>query len=82
MGADQGEMYLAYLHREARSLLGWTSSNDGLYIGHSVAHRRGMLLDGESGEGTLRKVSRAIRVDSPSVIDCPGKFQVTVLILT
>ena len=52
-GADRGEMCPTDLHREVRSLLGWASSNDRLHIGQLVIHRRRMLLDGESGEGTL-----------------------------
>jgi hypothetical protein len=43
-------MYLADLHREARSFLVRAGSNDGLYTGQLVAHRRRMLPDGESGE--------------------------------
>ena len=35
-----------------------------------------MLLDGGNGEGTLRRVSKVVRVGSPRVIDCSGKFQV------
>jgi ankyrin repeat protein len=65
MGADPGEMYPTNLRREASLLLGWASSNDRLHIGQLVVHRRRMLLDGENGEGILRRVSKVIRVDSP-----------------
>lgn len=56
MDADPGEMYPIDLHHGVRSLLGWASSNDRLHVGQLVAHRRRMLLDGESGENTLRRV--------------------------
>jgi hypothetical protein len=68
MSADPRETYPTDLHPEARSLLGWTSFNDRFHIGELVVHRRRMLLDRESEEGTLRRVSKVIRVDSPAVI--------------
>ena len=43
-------MYLADLHREARSFLGRAGSSGGLYTGQFVAHGRRVLPDGESGE--------------------------------
>lgn len=64
MGAEVGEMYPTDLHPELRPLLGWASSNDRLHVGKLVVHKHKML-QGQTGEGVLRRVSKVIRTDSP-----------------
>lgn len=68
MGADQGEICSTDSHPLSEIVVGWASSNDRLHIGQLIAHRRRTLLDGEGGEWTLRRVSKVIKADSPSVV--------------
>lgn len=64
MEADVSQIYPTDLHPEMRPLVGWASSNDRLHVGRLAAHKEKKLLRGR-GEGTLRKVPKVIRVDSP-----------------
>jgi hypothetical protein len=64
-GADVGEMYPPELHPETTLLLWWASWHDRSHVGQLVVHKHKMLLEDQSGEGILRRVSNVIRVDSP-----------------
>jgi ankyrin repeat protein len=65
MGADVGEMHPRGIDTPMmRRLLSWASSNDRLHVGKLVVHKH-KILQSQTGEGTLRRVSKVIRVDSP-----------------